>query len=171
MSIRKTLILAAFPVLCATAGFAPSATAATPVEQTGETPELRHGRMCGERHAHEIARLAYLEAKLELTDKQRIAWHKWQQWQLDASEKEQADCLSVPPPTDAPPSALDHEARIRKTLAIKLQSLQSSRQALEALYEVLTPAQRATLDRPHGEHFGPPPENSGPRPDAPPLAR
>lgn len=172
MSIRKSLIFAAFPLLWATTAFSQGAPAAPPpgdssvqqpaMPQPGmmhgeEDPVQRHKTFCSDHYAGEVGYLAYLEAKLDLTEKQRGAWHKWQQWQLDGADKEQANCLSHAPKSNGKPTALEMEEQMEKTLTIKLQSLQSSRPSLEALYEALTPAQRTILDRPpHGDHFAPP---------------
>lgn len=172
MSIRRALVFAAFPLLWATATLAQDTPAGSPpgnsssqqssmphpgMRQQEEDPVLRHKTFCSDRYAQEVAHLAYLEAKLDLTEKQRGAWHKWQQWQLDGADKEQVTCLSDAPKADGKPTALDMETRIEKTLTIKLQNLQSSRPALEALYEALTPAQRTVFDRPpHGDYFAPP---------------
>jgi hypothetical protein len=172
MSTHKSLVCAILPLFWATAAFSQGVPANPPsrdssVQQPAmshpgmmhreEDPVVRHKTFCGDRYAHEIGRLAYLEAKLDLTEKQRSAWHKWQQWQMDGADKEQVDCLSNTPKPEGRPTALDMEAQMEKALSIKLQSLQSSRPSLEALYEALTPAQRAILDRPpHGDHIAPP---------------
>jgi hypothetical protein len=177
-------MLSALPLLYATTAFAQGAPAGPPPADPSlgqppegrpdmmrheEDPVLRHKTFCSDRYAHEVARLAYLEAKLDLTEKQRSVWHKWQQWQLDGADKEQAACLSEAPKSAGRPTALEHEARLEKALTIELQNLQSSRPALEALYESLTPAQRSVFDRPsHGDHFAPPHgaplDRSGPPP-------
>ncbi|PKU25387.1 Spy/CpxP family protein refolding chaperone [Telmatospirillum siberiense] len=168
MSIRKTFLLTAFPLLWATMACAQGVPPSPPpagqppaptseMRHSEEDPVARHKNFCDEHHAHEIARLAYLEAKLDLTEKQRAAWNKWRQVQIDNAGKEQADCLSNVPTRETKPTALEREAQMEKGLAVKLQNLQSSRPALEALYEVLTPAQRTVFDRPpHGDHFAPP---------------
>ncbi len=153
MSISRALIFTVLPLLWTTMAVAQEA----PPNPPPDDPVLRHKAFCGDRYAHEVARLAYLEAKLEVTEKQRGAWYKWQQWQLDSADKEQVSCLAAAPRPAAASTALEKETEIEKALAIKLQSLQSSRPALEALYEALTPAQRTVFDRPlQGDHFAPP---------------
>ncbi|HXP98404.1 MAG TPA: Spy/CpxP family protein refolding chaperone [Telmatospirillum sp.] len=172
MSVRKFLMVSVFSLFSATTAFAQGAPANPPpgdpslgqppagrpdMMRREEDPVLRHKTFCSDHYAHDVARLAYLEAKLDLTEKQRSAWVKWQQWQVDGADKERAACLSEAPKSTGMPSFLDHEAQLEKALTIKLQNLQSSRPALEALYESLTPAQRSVFDRPpHGDHFAPP---------------
>jgi hypothetical protein len=76
-------------------------------------------------------------------------------WREDSLE--QANCLSNLPKMGEKQTTLERSAPIEKSLMIKLQSLQSFRLPLEALYEALIPAQRTVLDRPsHGDHFAPP---------------
>ncbi len=167
MSIRKSLVFTAFPLLWMTSAFGQTLPADPPPGESSiphrgtlhreEDPILRHKAFCGDRYAHEVARLAYLEVKLDLGEKQRGAWRKWQQWHLDGADKEQANCLSDAPKADGWPTALDMDLRMERALAVELQSLQASRPSLEALYEALTPAQRTVFDRPpHGDHFAPP---------------
>jgi hypothetical protein len=168
MSLQKSVMFSALPLLWVATAFAqgapvnpPPADQATPPQaemmHRKEDPAARHKAFCSDRYAHEVAHLAYLEAKLDLSEKQRATWHKWQQWQLDGADKEQAACLSDVPKPDEKPTALEMESRLERALTIKLQNLQSSRPSLEALYETLTPAQRSIFDRPpHGDHFAPP---------------
>lgn len=183
MSIRKTLLCTTFPLLWAAMacaqGVPPSPPAAgqstqqppaPPSERrhAEEDPVAHHKTFCSDHYAHEIAGLFYLEAKLDLTEKQRSAWNKWRQVQSDNANKEQTVCLTNAPTPDAKPTAPEREAQMEKVLVIKLQNLQSSRPALEALYEVLTPAQRAVFDRPpHGDHFAPSHGQPGPLPPKP----
>lgn len=165
MSIRRILFLTTFPLLLAapicaqeaSPGAAPVPPSSADAPRTDEDFAARHEAFCGERYAHEAGRLSYLEARLDLTDKQRSAWSKWRQVQLDNANREQTDCLSMTPDPKVKPTALEIEARLEKELSTRLQNLQSSRPVLDALYEVLTPVQRAVFDRPpHGDHFAPP---------------
>lgn len=114
-----------------------------------------HKKACGEMYAHQVGHLAFLEAKLELTDAQRAAWNKWRQARLDEATKERALCLDNVPKQDAPPNALEREARAEKFMTAKLQAMQAARPALQALYDVLTPEQKTTFDHNSGmDHHG-----------------
>jgi len=137
-------VLVALPLLAASVAFAEPAAA--PQHQDGDHAAW-HKKVCGEVYAHRAGGLAYLEAKLALTSQQRPAWTKWQQAQLDAAAKERSSCLEATPKAEGQHStALEHEARIEKVLTAKLQELQASRPALQALYEELTPEQKAVFD-------------------------
>jgi hypothetical protein len=105
-----------------------------------------HQQMCTERYAGKVGRLAYVEAKLALTDQQRPAWNKWRQAELDAAEQKRTGCLQNQPKEGAKPTAIEREARLEKRLSTRLQQLQASRPALQALYDALTPDQKALLD-------------------------
>jgi len=113
-----------------------------------------HKSMCGEHFAHESARLAYLQARLELTEQQAPAFRKWAEAESQTAGLERDACLAVPPKSGEAPSILDREARMASHLRILLQGLDTARPALQALYDVLTPEQRAILDHPHGDHPG-----------------
>ena len=161
MFVNKLAAIAAVPLLWASlavaqpaAGDAPAGTMAMqphPMMDGAVPPKdlaKWHKGMCTERYAHQSAHLAYLEAKLALTDKQRPAWIKWQQWEMQAAAQDRDACLANTPKDNIAPTALDREAALEKGLALHLQSLQASRPALQALYDVLTPEQRAVLDHP-----------------------
>jgi len=153
MSIRRFAVFALFPLVWGAAAMAEAPApagdhAAVPL---GAADEARfHKDSCTERYAYSASHLTYLEAKLDLTDKQRPAWTKWSQWNLDAAGKARAACLSESPKPGATLTALDREAEMEKSLASTLAGLQASRPALQALYEVLTPEQRVIFDHSTG---------------------
>lgn len=106
-----------------------------------------HQKMCVERYARNAARLAYLEAKLALTEQQRAAWNKWRQIKLDGAEQRRTACLQHQRKEGANLTAVEREARIEKILSSRLAQLQASRPALQAVYEALSPEQKAVFDR------------------------
>ncbi len=106
-----------------------------------------HQKMCTERYAQKAARLAYLDAKLALTDQQRPAWNKWRQIKLDAAEQRRSACLQHQAKEGATPTAPDREARMEKFLSARLAQLQASKPALQALYDTLSPEQKTLFDQ------------------------
>jgi len=157
--MTKTLsVLAAIPFLFASVAFAETASpgpAAAPAEHHAVDRAAWHKKVCGELYAHQAAHLAYLEAKLDLTEAQRPLWTKWKQAHLDAAAKHRSACLEAGPKGDTRPTALEREALIEKILTAKLQTLQATRPALVALYDALTPEQKAVFDHAshhHGAH-------------------
>jgi len=168
MSYRKFFLIAAAAVplmmgVAAQAEEGPGHSSA-PMQQAKQ-PSLQdlsswHKSMCGERYAHETARLAYLQARLDLTEAQKPAFHKWADAVGQTAGLEHDACLANAPKATTPPSIIDRETAFATEMRIKLQGLENGRPALQALYEQLTPDQRAILDHPHGgpgghhgEHF------------------
>ena len=159
MSRLPIAALAAVAVVCATAAIAQTAgsngPAPAPKEFEQHDPVLRMKSMCIEHFARSAGRLAYLEARLQLTADQQSQWDKWRQAVAAGAEKERADCLAGLPAAGTRPTALDRDSRLEKMMATKVATLQAARPALEALYQSLTAEQRQIFDRPmHGEFGG-----------------
>ena len=105
-------------------------------------------QMCKERFARKAAFLAYLGAKLDLTEPQQPLWDKYQRAMLDGATKLRQVCLddaSIPKPSL---KALERQNRMEKFLTARLDALHATRPPLEALYAALTPEQQALLDHP-----------------------
>ena len=111
-----------------------------------------HQKKCTERYARKASRVAYLEAKLALTEPQRAAWNKWRQIKLDAAEQRRSACLQHQHKEGTTPTALDREARREKFLSDRLAQLQAAKPALQALYDALSPEQKAIFDQAEARH-------------------
>lgn len=113
-----------------------------------------HKNMCEDRAAHAAAKLAFVEARLNLTDVQKPLFAKWRQGVMESVGKQKTACLAEPAPKpDAKPSVLEHEQREEAMLSARLQLLQSTRPALEAFYNSLTEAQKDSFNRMHEDHM------------------
>jgi hypothetical protein len=159
MSPSRIAALAAVALVCATAAIAQttgsSAPAPGPKEFDQHDPALRMKSMCIEHFARSAGRLAYLEARLQLTADQQPQWDKWRQAVAGGAEKERTDCLADVPAAGTRPTALDRDSHLEKMMATKVATLQGARPALEALYQSLTAEQRLVFDRPmHGAYEG-----------------
>jgi hypothetical protein len=142
----------AIPLLGSSLAFAQGA-----MEYEGKDPSAWRQHFCTERYARKAAHFAYLEAKLNLTEQQKPAWAKWRQAKMDAAEKRRATCLQRDWNKDEQETVLDREARVEKWLTARLQELQASRPALQALYDSLSPEQKVVFDqasRWRGHHRG-----------------
>lgn len=149
MSIRKVLMISALPLFLASLASAEPSPQAMPQHDH----QAMHQQMCGEMYARHSGKLAYLEARLELTAQQKPLFEKWRQSVLDTAAGERSLCQAAAPGHDAPPSIVDRQEHMQKMLEAKLKGMQASAPALKALYDSLTPAQKTVLDRmPHG-HF------------------
>ena len=155
MLLRKLAVLSAIPFFMATLAVAAEQAPppASPNSHIGDHA-ARHQQMCVEQFAKHVGKLAYLEAKLDLTETQRPLFEKWRQSILEAAAKQRTACQAANVKGDARPTIVDRQKRQEQRLAARLQSLQASRPALQSLYDALSPAQRETLDRRHHHHLG-----------------
>jgi hypothetical protein len=154
MSKIRLAVVAAVPLLWAAAAAAqmpPGEADRPPGPWMGHHP-VDHATMCADAYAQTAAHLAYVEAKLDLTEQQRPLFAKLRQVTIDSAAKERAVCLESVPKGAQPPNTLEREAHLEKILTAKLQQLQAARPALQALYDSLSPAQREIFD--HQGRFG-----------------
>ena len=112
--------------------------------------ELAPDQRCKEVYAREAGFLGYLGARLDLTAPQQPLWDKYRQAMLDSAGKRRQVCLDNAGAPGADLSALARRDRLEKFLAARLDALHQTRAPLEALYQSLTPEQRALLDHPRG---------------------
>jgi len=108
--------------------------------------------MCEEHIARRIGNRAYLKSRLDLKAEQVIAWNTFEKAADEASAKEKARCASLPAEMKTPPSFADRFNQREERMKTRLESLQSVKPSLMALYATLTPEQKAILDRPMGGH-------------------
>lgn len=101
---------------------------------------------CQERLAWRAAMRAYTEAKLNLTAEQRPLWDKVQSAAQAEEQKERQLCTGLKPGQDS--TLLDRMDRMQQFLSTRLEGLQSAKPSVQALYQALTPEQRAIIDHP-----------------------
>lgn len=101
---------------------------------------------CIDRLARRAARRAYVETKLDLTAQQRPLWDKLQTIAQGEVQRERALCQQLKPGQQT--TIIDRMNRAQEFLSVRLDALQSAKPALQALYQALTPDQRAIMDRP-----------------------
>jgi LTXXQ motif family protein len=107
-------------------------------------------QMCKDMYAHKVGEMAFLETKLALTPAQAPLFARWKQVNLDIAQHRSGECdtrLSKAGERKAGdrPSMVDRMAREEEMLKTRLANLEVERPALAALYNVLTPDQRAEL--------------------------
>jgi LTXXQ motif family protein len=100
---------------------------------------------CIDRLAWHAARGAYVETELDLTAEQHPLWDKLQNIAQAEQQKERQRCRQLKPGEQL--TALDRMDRAQQFLSARLDALQSAKPALQALYQALTPEQRAIMDR------------------------
>jgi hypothetical protein len=101
---------------------------------------------CEERLAWRAATRAYTEAKLDLTPEQRPLWDKVESIAQTEQQKERQLCSSLKSRDET--TVLDRLDRMQQFLSTRLEALQTAKPAVQALYQALTPEQRAILDHP-----------------------
>jgi hypothetical protein len=101
---------------------------------------------CEERLAWRAAMRAYAEAKLDLTPEQRPLWDKVESIAQTEQQKERQLCAALKPGGDT--TMLDRLDRMQQFLSTRLEALQAAKPAVQALYQALTPEQRAIFDHP-----------------------
>jgi hypothetical protein len=112
---------------------------------------------CEEHIARRIGDRAYLKARLDLKADQVPAWDVFQKAADDASAKEKAGCATLPTAMKTPPSFPDRLTRQEAMMKSRLESIQAVKPTLMALYDKLSPEQKAMFDRPMmGPHHGGP---------------
>ena len=152
----------------AVAGFAQNPGSATPpaaASEDGGGPAMGGGPMgmrhpmmhrmwmggdpqerCLDRLAWRAARRAFVETKLDLTAAQRPLWDKVKTAAQTEEQKERQLCASLK--GSAAPTIVERMGRLQQFLSARLDGLAAAKPAVEALYQALTPAQRAILDHP-----------------------
>jgi LTXXQ motif family protein len=101
---------------------------------------------CVDRLARRAARNAYIEAKLDLTAEQRPLWDKVQSIAQSEQQKERQLCGELK--AGASSTVLDRMDRAQQFLSARLDALQTAKPAVQALYQSLTPEQKAIFDHP-----------------------
>jgi len=154
MFTKKLAVLSTAALFCAGLAMAQAPDAQQRPDQH-HRPDFAalHKNMCEDHAAHTAAKLAFVEAKLSLTDAQKPLFAKWRQAVLDSSNKQKTACLAEPPrKPDAQPTVLEREQKEETLLQARLQTLQSTRPALQAFYDSLTDAQKDSFNHMHERH-------------------
>jgi hypothetical protein len=109
---------------------------------------MRHDpkERCEERLAWRAAMRAYTESKLDLTPEQHPLWDKVESIAQSEQQKERQLCAALKPGDET--TVLDRLDRMQQFLSARLEALQAAKPAVQALYQALTPEQRAIFDHP-----------------------
>jgi len=153
MITKKFALFGIAALFCAGLAMAQTPDAQPPEHHRPDFAAL-HKSMCEDHAAHTAAKLAFVEAKLSLTDTQKPLFANWRQAVMESAAKQKTSCLAeAPPKPDAKPTVLEREQKEEALLSARLQTLQTTRPALEAFYNSLTDAQKDSFNRMHEEHM------------------
>lgn len=167
---RKPMMVALLGADALLAQNLPDASPASDMgEATGFGPNLK--QFCDDRYAGEVGRMAYLEARLQLSDSEQPLFGRWKDVRLDIAKRRAADCNTRIAGADQDRAdPVTRMSRQETMLKQRIADIDTERPVFAALYAVLTPEQRTALE----------PERSfrerGPRPSGmgaplPPPAR
>ena len=105
---------------------------------------------CEDRLARRAGVIAYTVTKLNLTAQQKPLWDKVNTQIQANADKERQICAKLPNEAgqQGQETFLDRLSRREQFLEARLQAMQATRPAVEALYNALSPEQKAVLDHP-----------------------
>lgn len=158
MSLRLLLLATAAGLAFASPAFALDrdsdfdmielAQAAPPATAAGRTFSPK--AMCQDMLARRIGNRAYIKARLELKPEQMTAWNAFEKASDEANTKSNARCATLPAELKDRPNYVDRLSMEEDAMKARVASIEAVKPTLAALYAVLTPEQKAILDRPHG---------------------
>jgi len=105
---------------------------------------------CLDRVARRLGNRTYLKAKLDLKPEQMGAWNAFEKASDDASAKTKAYCATLPAELKERPTYIERLTMEEGAMKARIASIETVKPSLVALLEVLTPDQKASLDRPSG---------------------
>jgi hypothetical protein len=138
---------AAATVICAVSAIAQASPANThePMPDKADMASWHQAR-CSDHYARHVGEIAYLEAKLSLTDAQRPLFASWKDSVLSSAKSHESACMGMHPDFAHPPSILDREARMHNVLQQRLSEMDAQRPAMTALYQSLSADQKQVFD-------------------------
>jgi hypothetical protein len=121
---------------------------AMPGTMAGAMPPPSPRLACEEAINRHMALAGYLKGKLRLQGSQKDAWQKIEQAADPAVDKMRDLCAQLPSQMSGPPTLPDGIDLAEKQLAARGEFLRAIREPVRALYETLSPDQRAALNPP-----------------------
>ena len=166
MKCRIIVPFIASLALCASAAMAQNAPAPAPAPAAPVAQHMGHGpwhwnkedmaehhaQMCSDIAPRAIGKLAYLEAKLALTDKQKPLFDRWKRVKLESVKAHANECATKTP-REMDASIIDRLKMHEKMLKSRLADLQAEMPSIAALVASLSDEQKHALERTH-EMFG-----------------
>ena len=151
MSFRFLLLVTAAGLAFASPAFALDndsddmleiAQAAPPAAAAGRTFSPKS--MCQDMLARRIGNRAYIKARPE----QMSAWNAFEKASDEANAKSNARCAALPAEMKERPNYVDRLSMQEDAMKARVASIEAVKPTLTALYAVLSPEQKAILDKP-----------------------
>jgi hypothetical protein len=106
----------------------------------------RHKQRCEDGYARSVGRMAYLEARLNLTGSQQSLFSAWRSVKLDIAKRHADTCAQRDvSQVGKEVSPVDRMARMEDRLKKRIADLDAERPAFAALYSALSPDQQKAL--------------------------
>jgi hypothetical protein len=129
---------------------APPAPPAGSVDRPRGERSFSPRAVCQDHVARRIGNRAYIKARLELKPEQMNAWTAFEKAADEASTKAMTRCASLPTEMKERPTYIDRMTMMEDWMKDRVASIEAVKPTLTALYNVLSPEQKAMLDRPRG---------------------
>jgi len=133
---------------------APPAATPAPGDRAREARNFSPKAMCQNMVARRIGNRAYLKARLDLKPEQMSAWNAFEKAADDVSAKDKARCAALPQERATAMTYVDRQNMREEFLKSRLEAMQATKPALQALYASLTPEQKEIMDQPRGPRMG-----------------
>src|SRR5262245_57510398 len=105
---------------------------------------------CLDRVARRAGNRTYLKVKLDLKPEQMTAWDNFAKASDDADVKDTARCNALPTDMKERPNYVQQLTLEETYMKARVERIEAVKPSLVALYDTLSPEQKAVLDRPRG---------------------
>ncbi|MBV8410353.1 MAG: Spy/CpxP family protein refolding chaperone [Alphaproteobacteria bacterium] len=129
--------------------------ASPPPAAPGAGPERRDDRrafnpraFCLDRIAHRAGNRAAVKVRLELKPEQMTAWNAFAKAADDADAKDIARCNALPTEMKDRPTYLQRLDVEEQVMKARVERIEAVKPTLQAVYDTLSPEQKAVLDQP-----------------------
>ncbi len=119
--------------------------------------------MCLNQIARRAGNRTYIKVRLELKPEQMTAWNAFAKASDDADVKDTARCNALPTEMKERPNYVDRLTMEETVMKARVERIEAVKPTLLAMYNTLSPEQKAVLDRPRpmggamgGHHHGGP---------------
>jgi hypothetical protein len=109
---------------------------------------------CLDRVARRAGNRTYLKVKLDLKPEQMTAWDNFAKASDDADVKDTARCNALPTDMKERPNYVQQLTLEETYMKARVERIEAVKPSLVALYDTLTPEQKAVLDRPRPMMMG-----------------
>jgi hypothetical protein len=115
-----------------------------------QRPAFNPKSFCLDRVARRAGNRTYLKIRLELKPEQMTAWDAFAKAADAADAKATARCNALPTEVKDKPTYVERLSMEETAMKARVERIEAVKPTLVALYDTLSPEQKAVLDRPRG---------------------